>query len=405
MKMGKRSFKGEITLANVSIVLYLRSKRPVRNFWSMQNRRCLFLFLLSLVAGLFAPTSAFSWGERGHDLVTRVAARVLVARHAKDGKIVVPFIEKEHMLAHFSNVPDIVWRNVPDKEVVDLNSPTHYIDLEYLAAKPTFEGVPRDVKALEAQMKDLCAKATASYVCPEDSKGSPTISMVGSNPFRIRQLHDLMVQDFAKAKAALEAKNEKDFNAAVNDALLQGGLMAHFVGDLGNPEHGTRDYNGWEKGQGGLHNYFETEVVNAFPLGLDQEVYASALNKKPYARVEKFFPSKEKAKLNEDALAISFALVFDSYSRLAHLEALDKQHAMKKASSLANGMKVKAERKPAADVAPKFHDLAVERLATAADTLSRLWHLAWVKGGSPDLSTYGSYDYPVAPAFIKPDYL
>lgn len=373
----------------------------------MLNRRCISLSsLLLLLACLLAPSSAFAWGERGHDLVTRVAARVLVARQGKDHRLVVPFIEKEHMLGHFSNVPDIVWRNVTDKETVDLNSPTHYVDLEYLAAKPTFDAIPRDVKALKAQMKDLCAKATASYICPEDAKGTPTISDVGSNPFRIRQLFNQMADAFAKAKTALAEKKEKEFSTAVNEALLNGGIMAHFVGDLGNPEHATRDYNGWEKGQGGLHNYFETEVVNAQPLTLDHEVYNAALKKNLYARVANVMNAKlERATLNEDPLAVSFALALDSFSRLSQLESLDKKFALLKPSSMDKGMKIKAERKPAADVAPKFHELIVERMGTAADTLARLWQLAWVKGGSPDLSSYASYDYPVAPAFIKPDYL
>ena len=181
--------------------------------------------------------------------------------------------------------------------------------------------------------------------------------------------------------------------------------MAHFVGDLSNPEHGTSDYNGWNISQGGLHNYFETEMVNAQPLLLDQEVYLAALNKKPFANVQKILPEAQRTALSDDPFAVAIAEALDARAHLTALTALDRKVSLLKPSRNDKGMNLKAERRLAEDVAPKFHDLLVERLSAGADTLAHLWESAWKKAGSPDLSGYQSYEYPVAPAFIKPDYL
>jgi hypothetical protein len=85
-----------------------------------------FIFITPFVA---FDEYSYAWGEKGHDLVTRVAAK-LMAEDKEHGALVgEAFIKKEHMLAHLSNVPDIVWRSA-GKEIETLNAPTHYVDVD-----------------------------------------------------------------------------------------------------------------------------------------------------------------------------------------------------------------------------------------------------------------------------------
>ena len=61
-------------------------------------------------------------------------------------------------------------------------------------------------------------------------------------------------------------------------------------------------------------------------------------------------------------------------------------------------------RKPAKSVAKRYERFAVERMAIGASVLARLWFLAWRDAGSPDMSGFRSYHYPVQPPFITPVY-
>ncbi len=65
-----------------------------------------------------------------------------------------------------------------------------------------------------------------------------------------------MIGSFKKAKS--EEPGSKEFKTDIQDALVYGGLMAHFVGDASQPYHNTIDHDGYAAGEGGIHSYFET---------------------------------------------------------------------------------------------------------------------------------------------------
>jgi len=351
-----------------------------------------------LLFALLFSSVAHAWGERGHHLVTRVAVRLVAERLGPQSSFADKIAGKELMLAHLANVPDTVWRGA-GKEIEDMNAPTHFVDVEYLvspAHAPAYATFPKTTAEAADAMRKLCAESPKGYVCPEGDPKNYTASVAGTAPWRAQQLHDAMV------KALSGGKPEK---ASIDRAWLMGGLLSHFVGDLGNPHHTSRDYNGWERGQGGIHSYFESEVVSSFDLGLENEVWLSAKRGKHFDRVAQKLPAKERATLVKDPLAVTIALTLDSHARLSQLGELDKKHAVLKASKDEKGLKLRAERRPAPETAKHFKELIVERLATAADTLANLWVAAYEKAGKPDLSTYQSWEYPMQPAFIEPDYL
>ena len=184
------------------------------------------LLALALVTGLVAPPPASAWGERGHDLVTRVAVRLLAAKIAKGTPLAVQFGRKEFMLGHLSNVPDIVWRN-QGEAIEKVNAPTHFLDLEYVSPELTFATIPRTPVAALARMKELCAAPPKAYVCAAKEGSSPDESSAGTAPWRAGQLFGMTVESF-KASGA----NGKSDDAAIDRAFLSAGIMSHFIGDL-----------------------------------------------------------------------------------------------------------------------------------------------------------------------------
>lgn len=361
------------------------------------------LLLVAILCNL--PSAAFAWGERGHDLVTRVAARLIAEDKEYAGQLANAFIAKEHMLAHLANVPDIVWRNI-GKEVEDVNGPTHYIDLEYVSTAPSVSSLPKTPTEAEAAMKKLCAEKPKDFVCPDEKTGAPKVTAAGTAPFRIRQLTGMMAAAFQRAKAAQgkdgQESDSKGFTSAVNEALLYGGILSHFVGDLANPYHTTRDYNGYEIGGGGVHGYFETDIVNTFDLKWDAEVFDRAQKLSGLTRLKSLLVGEKG--WEKDPLMVAYALTVDSFSHLKKLQDMDFKHAVTKKGSNEKGLKIKADRRPAEQVAKHYRDIATDRIALGAATLAWLWKSAWLQGGQPDLKTYQSYDYPTTPEFISPDY-
>ena len=336
---------------------------------------------ICLAASLFIyATSVYAWGERGHDLITRVAVQNLRFISEDNQALVKPFVERNHMLGHLSNVPDIVWRAPYMTELErQENYSTHFINLEKVYKEvAVWSDLP---DAFETYSKDARAQGH-------------TAVEVGTAPWRVSQLYNRMVQALLLAG---QAEDKMAFEESVNQALLMGGLMSHFVGDLSNPHHTTANYDGQLSGQRGLHAYFEHEVVAQLPFVLSSRVAIQA--KKNWLGA---YSNAEQKTILSNPQKLVWALVANSHSRLPELLKLDTQHSLLEESK---GDKGRATRKPVTETAQYYEGFAIERLAIGASTLSQLWVLAWQQAGAPDLSKFRSYYYPVKPDFIRPDYL
>lgn len=354
----------------------------------------------SLLSSLLAPSAAWAWGERGHDAVARVAARILMADEDPEvaawGRLLS---SREHMLAHLSNVPDIVWRR-PEQKLDALNPPSHYVDLEFILPDGKLsetQDFPQSIEEHRKRIEANCQKKLGP--CAPGKTPGERLQKTGHAPFRIQGLMATATEALKEVKNAEgEAKTK-----AMSQALLHLGVLAHFVGDLANPHHTTADYDGWFTGQGGLHAYFESDMVDIQNLALEQEVFIEARRHKPAANLAKAG--------EEQALPMAWQLLRSSHVQLSTLTQLDKQVSLL-AKSDGDGKKTeggskrgkKAERRPPAEVAPAYRDLIVLRLAMGADALARFWKLAWVQAQKPDVSFYRSYDYPVQPEFIPLGY-
>lgn len=369
----------------------------------------------------------WAWGERGHDSIARVAVRSLKAQKEAT-KLHFFLLQKEHLLGHLANVPDIVWRNL-DQETERLNAPTHYLDIEYLGSPANIDLFPKSTDEQLRLIQKLCQQPTSLSKCPyadhAKQPGPPSAAETsifqqqlkatdaGTAPYRIEQLFRMLVSSFQEAhKAQLKTPfDRKSFMMALNQALEYGGLMGHFVGDLTNPLHTTYDFDGYETQQGGIHHYFETLIVNELDLGVEMETLKaltiSGLYTKPFEKLIKRtlphigLPSSSFTKnWISDPLLVALALTIESHSHLDEIKKLDRSHALLTKSSQKGGLKIPASRKPPAQAAPSLRAFVIERLAMGSAVLSHLWLEAYKQGGQPDLSQYQSFHYPVAPAFI-----
>lgn len=72
----------------------------------------------------------------------------------------------------------------------------------------------------------------------------------GTAPWRIKQLYDLAVKAFKK----------KDYATG----LQMAGTMSHYIGDLSQPLHVSKNYDGQnETGNPGIHKFFESTNIEA----------------------------------------------------------------------------------------------------------------------------------------------
>ena len=358
---------------------------------------------LFFITTSFIPFSEYSyaWGERGHDLVTRVAARILTLSDAADNPIGETFLAKEHMLGHLSNVPDTVWRSMGDA-IEAQNGPTHYLDVEYVTLNPADSDLPKNKAEMESAMKKLCTTKPKGYKCADEKGTEPKAEMAGTAPFRIRQIATLMQESFQKAADEQKKSTpaEGQIKKHLDDAFYFAGILSHFVGDLANPYHTSRDYNGYEINQGGVHAYFESDTVNTFDLGFDMDVYTKAVELKDLAQLKKFAKDAK----NPDYLDIAYAQTKESFGNLKLVQELDLKYAITKLGNSDKGLKIKAERKPAEQVAVYFRPIIRDRMAQGAATLAYIWRMAWTNGGKPNLTAYRSYDYRMTPDFIAPNF-
>ncbi|MEK7705846.1 MAG: hypothetical protein AAB426_12870 [Myxococcota bacterium] len=351
----------------------------------------LLVFCVAATCGVLSPSSAIAWSERGHDVVTQAAVRLVEARMGEDRRLTEPLVARSGMLGHLSNVPDIVWR-AGDKATVLANSPTHYVSLDLLTtlSPPTLASLPMTIAEAERR-----AAAQGKRLHPD----------IGTLPFRLAQLVALTEDALVAVPTLTADADTKALEAPVNQALLMAGLLSHYVADTTMPDHVCSAHDGWQRGQGGIHAYFEGALVDALGQELTLQVLSVALASEPYAHLLASVDAPTRGALARDPIRVAFLLALDSMAHREPMHALDQQLAVLEPSRDEDVQRKPASRRPARTVAPAFAPMLVERLAMAADTLASLWVLAWERAGRPDLRLYQSYVYPVAPDYVPNTYL
>lgn len=319
---------------------------------------------------LLTPVSAATWGGRGHHAICSAAVHLV-----KNEELKSFLIHRPHTMGHLCNIPDIYWKSLSG-EVRKLGDPTHYINPEKLGLK--IAAVPLELAEIQSAPGDF-----------------------GSLWWRADQFMRriaVLKKDFVEASPPKGFKEEQDeklpYNRAVYEFMVNAGLLGHFVGDAGQVFHSTADYDGWQRGHGGIHSYYEEQIIAEAPADLETRIVQAAqrLKKAPYLKPG---PIVERMRSFSESSFKDLELILKSDPVL-------RKSTFRKEKGLE--LKTPAERAPAREGWKKLGPTATQSMGRSAAFLAALWDEAFLSAGAPKLSAYRSFRYPFTPDFIPPDY-
>lgn len=383
---------------------------------------------LLLIFGGTLGTSAFGWGEIGHHLVATTAAQILEDHpriqanasgpHTKNW--VEYFRQKRVQLGHLSNIPDTYWKNVPGKTgslVRQWGDPSHYLDSEYLT---TLQPIPATFTEARSKLKNF-----ANFY-----------KRVGSLPWRVEQFESLLRRAFESQPSKCPKRSQSIPDS--QKALTLAGLLSHFTGDAAVPFHTTKDYDGMEVKQKGLHSFYESELVNVLEAEIRGDVLQRAralLQGKESPSPAHFFDQANKLyKGRESAATATLQLIGNSFSKVDGLKKLDRLHAIalveegklwpqcgatpRKSNPKEKWLSTKSrdacrrnlftrtndqgeicKTEKCPRIADRFKDSLIEQLAIASAYTADLWVRAW-ESKKPKLCP--TWNYSFKPKFISP---
>ena len=422
-------------------------------------------FAWSVLVGaqLSFGATAFAWGETGHNLIGRVAARIVgddltLVHPGADplpAKAFSTAISSRYMqMGHLANIPDIHWRNLDNGDGEDgslLGDAAHFFDSDMFVDAHGDYQVSLDYEDAKHQFQTLVPNGK--------------FYQNGTLPWRAQQLFNLYVWNLKQYPRAACGTLTALANHPTRTALAFAGIMTHFSGDVSQPYHMTTDYNGVATNQKGIHSYFESDIVDALEFDLDAQVYARAkelLNASTHKKDSVAYFEKRAETLfgvikpENEVVALMLAVGNDSLAYKNRVGSLDAKYAIATAEeawtipacktlNLTTQLKAQfdaattdAEKKRIAatkvmaglnaagvmenacrrdvnalvdrsgDLSPHrgrpvkdyFADLIVERLAISAAVTAHLWAKGWELGGAPALCM--TYQYALKPTFVSP---
>ena len=289
---------------------------------------------IAILAVCAASQQGFAWGRLGHQMVGEVAADL-----STSGK---EFWQANRIaLGELANVPDSVWKT--EGGAAEKN--THWFHADAYVTNPA---------KIPALFLDYL-KSVAQY-------SEPVIVENGTAPWRSEQMYQLAVASFKKG----------DFVRG----LQVTGALAHYIGDLSQPLHVSKNYDGQLSGSEGIHKYFESTNLE---LGSASALWQDAENKASTA-------------LARPEISSSFQGVF-----LNGVYASVQRSALKLNAILTNDKQLGRSGKGA--VAQR--ELAVEQIGDGAATLSLVLNKIWAASGQKDVAQVVNVQDP---RWVKPEY-
>lgn len=345
------------------------------------NKFLAIFFLLS-----FFSQRVHAWGERGHNIVCEVAVQLVKNPQLKDF-----LLARAAIAGHLCNVPDIYWKDLEGE--AREGDWSHFEDPENLAYKAA--DIPLDLAKINQEWQGKPSKELGRSVRVDQDLG--TLWWRADQFYRRAIAIGKTIPQGKDAVSAAPVPLATPYDKAVLEFFVNLGLMGHFVGDNGMPYHNTADYDGWKRGHGGIHAYYESDCVNALPLQLSQLVWKKART------MRGDFLSANKSVL--ERMKILGVLSYSEIPRIEKLDRLLSSQEYVPPVGDKKAVKIKAKRPSFAEQAPRFESMIRQQLARSAALLALLWDEAYEKSGSPDLSIYRNYRYPFTPAYVAPDYL
>lgn len=274
---------------------------------------------LTLFAGSFSQ-KAFAWGALGHSLIAEIAAETSTAGHSF-------WSSNSKTLGQLANVPDVVWKQ---DATINAERPTHWFQIDAYVEDPAT--YPQALRSFIA--------AVARYQLPFVTKN-------GTATWRVEQMYEM----------ALDALKQNNDERAIQIV----GALAHYIGDISQPLHVTRNYDGPNGTKNGIHRFFETENLDSIDKDtLINQVMQETRQLKTTTDLDKSFST--------DVLEGTFAAVVRSARNTQSIFDIDSQHGRNAAGS------------------EKMLTVAKLRLADGSASLSAVLTKLWTESKRSDVA-------------------
>jgi hypothetical protein len=302
------------------------------------------------LAGLLAPAPARAWNDRGHALITAEA----VERLPDPLRTMLSEGGNLARLQDASAAPDH-WR-AEEKEAhagqahyTPVEKPRHFFDMDALAEK--------------AGLKSL-ADFPHDRAEAERLVGDEALDSFGRGPWA--------------AADALDAFASALTDGRTDDAFRQAGALAHYAADLHMPFHTTRNFDGRETGNPGVHAAVEVGLLKR-----SDDFFAAEMQK-----------GRQEVAYLADVEAALFEWILKAHGRVAPI--LEADAAARSATGYNPGLEENQSdldditspraapyyRALREELAKRGHPVAAALRDAAADT-ARLFYTAWVRAGKP----------------------
>jgi len=319
------------------------------------------LLLAAVAAALFPAREVRAWNDLGHHLITAEA----VERLPEPLKTLLSEGGNLERLQEASTAPDQWRREDKDRQrqardrgehYTAGEKPKHFFDIDQMAEKAgltyPFDDFPRQREAAMALV------------------GRETLDAYGWGPWAAADALESFADAFAQGRP--------------DEAFRQAGALAHYAADLHMPFHTTRNFDGQETGNEGIHFAVEVGLVKR-----NAPFFAAEIRKDRGAVV-----------YVEDAEAALFRWLIAAHGRVAPI--LEADAAARRATGYNPGLpenKADLDDLQSERAAPYYRALkqgldargnpVAASMRDASADVARLLYTAWVRAGKP-LSLYPS---------------
>jgi len=320
------------------------------------------LLLAAVAATLFPAREARAWSDLGHYLITAEA----VERLPEPLKTLLSEGGNLERLQEASTAPDQWRREEKDRErqardrgehYTPVEKPKHFFDIDQIAEKAgltyPFDDFPRRREAATALV------------------GRETLDAYGWGPWAAADALEAFADAFAQGRPD-------------DPPWREAGALAHYAADLHMPFHTTRNFDGQETGNEGIHFAVEVGLVKR-----NEPFFAAEIRK-----------DRGTVVYVEDAEAALFSWLIAANGRVAPI--LEADSAARRATGYNPGLpenKADLDDLQSERAAPYYRALKKEldargnpvaaSMRGASADVARLLYTAWVRAGKP-LSLYPS---------------
>lgn len=348
------------------------------------------------IAFLFSSASPlWAWGPRGHFTICEIAVDLVKNEELRD------FLKPRRvMLGYLCNVPDMIWKPL-DYEFTSVGNPGHYLNPEHIGQSletlsSDYAGIAKSLKTTTFELNMLLG----------------SLWWRGDQFYRralnaAKEISKAEEKEIKSSKKKRKSKNSNELSPSMTkiyEMMTNMGIMGHFLGDASMPYHSSANFDGWVNGRGGIHGYYEAQVVDELEAGFQSQVAARASEiKLPVVKDEKNYAIERLRTLSILAKAEmptieKIDVVFEPSSK----EEGDRQTKMRNSK---NKERPKNAKRPSPrEQAKKFQPIIVDEFARSALATAELWDRIYSEAGKPSLKGYSSYKFPYAPDFVMPDY-